>query len=589
MTTPDKRGGPSVTGRRPAVVLATPRRSLLLVVALAAALASAGIATIPFYTRGEPREALVVQEMVRGEGLVLPLRKGELPRKPPFFHWLAAGISAAAGRVDEVTVRLPSALASVVAAVFIFFWASSIGGPTTGLLTAAVTITSFEWMRAATLARVDMVYAACLVMALVSLDRLLRGAPREALWRRLFYGAIAAAVLTKGPVALVFVAMTAIPLAAVSAAPGVLGRLSPVSGIAAVLAIVGTWFALAYQQHGDAFLRVFVRENLYHLVATDEGGTGHEHGNSYLFAVTMLGLLPWTPTLPLIVTAVRRRVRDPGVLLALVWVVVVIGVHMLASAKRGVYLLPAYPALALLVVTGATVADRAWARSFLPFIARIYAAFGLCFAAIMVALSWGWETPYAIQSLLRPRDRIGLEAATAAATENVLFLTVAAAAVAVAVPFLIRAARKNRWAELIGSIAIIAGSAAVIFNSAIHPAVARRRSLKEFMVAVNTVVRPDQPLLFLGSADPGAVFYADRPINSIARHEARSASAHLLIWERDWLELGAGGRLPPPLKVSQTKSARRGHLLLLAGVAAPASDQTDEAQNIPLSGPPRTP
>lgn len=577
---------PPVRRRNLAAALAAPGRALFLVVALAAALASAGIATIPFYTRGEPREALVVQAMVRGEGVVLPLRKNELPRKPPFFHWLGAGVSAVAGRVDEVTVRLPSAVASVVAAVFVLLWATGIAGPTAGLLTAVVTVTSFEWMRAATLARVDMVYAACLVVALVSLDRLLRGAPREVVWRRTMYGAITAAVLTKGPIAVVLLAATAVPLAAVTAAPGVLRRLRPASGIAAVLGIVGTWCALAYGQHGEEFLTVFFRENFHHLIATDEGGTGHAHGVAYLLGAAAAGLLPWTPMLPLMITALWQRTRDPGVLSAVVWVVVVLGVHMMASAKRGVYLLPAYPALALLIAIGATAAHRSWVQGFLPFIARIYGVMGLCFAAFMGALAWGWETPHAIQSLLRPRDRMGLEAATVAATENVSFLTAAALAVAVAVPFLLYAARKQRWATLIGAIAVIAGGAAVIFNSAIHPAVARGRSLKKFMAAVNTVVRPDEPLLFLGSADPGAVFYAERPITSVGPDDAASVDSYLLIWEREWLALDSGSQLPRPLKVSESKSSRRGHLLLVKGLTPPGPRPKDERVEAPAAGKP---
>jgi len=56
----------------------------------------------PFYTKGEAREAVLVQAM-RAEGnFVLPLRNGsEIPSKPPLFHWLAAAAAAIAARLKR--------------------------------------------------------------------------------------------------------------------------------------------------------------------------------------------------------------------------------------------------------------------------------------------------------------------------------------------------------------------------------------------------------------------------------------------------------------------------------------------------------
>src|SRR5512139_4037316 len=63
----------------------------------------------PFYTKGEAREAVLVQAM-RAEGnYVLPLRNGdEIPSKPPLFHWLAAAAAALGGGVSELSTRAPS-------------------------------------------------------------------------------------------------------------------------------------------------------------------------------------------------------------------------------------------------------------------------------------------------------------------------------------------------------------------------------------------------------------------------------------------------------------------------------------------------
>ncbi len=53
-----------------------------------------GLGNIPFYTKGEPREAVVVWEIYINGEWVLPLRNGtEIPSKPPLFHWLGAFVS----------------------------------------------------------------------------------------------------------------------------------------------------------------------------------------------------------------------------------------------------------------------------------------------------------------------------------------------------------------------------------------------------------------------------------------------------------------------------------------------------------------
>ena len=81
---------------------------LTLLVALALAWP---LAAPPIGTHGEAREGLVVQDVVARGHWVLPHRNGEVPSKPPLFHWIAAATAALVGLSDAV-VRFPSALAA---------------------------------------------------------------------------------------------------------------------------------------------------------------------------------------------------------------------------------------------------------------------------------------------------------------------------------------------------------------------------------------------------------------------------------------------------------------------------------------------
>src|SRR5262245_44589533 len=70
-----------------------------------------GLGAVPFYTKGEPREATVVWEIYTNGEWILPLRNGHIiPSKPPLFHWLGTITSFVWGDLTEWTIRLPSAL-----------------------------------------------------------------------------------------------------------------------------------------------------------------------------------------------------------------------------------------------------------------------------------------------------------------------------------------------------------------------------------------------------------------------------------------------------------------------------------------------
>ena len=96
---------------------------LLLVVCVFVMLPFLGLAD--FNTKGEPREAVVAYSILDSGNWILPTNNGgEMPYKPPFFHWCIAALSLLnGGTVNEFTSRLPSAIALVAMTVwtFVFF------------------------------------------------------------------------------------------------------------------------------------------------------------------------------------------------------------------------------------------------------------------------------------------------------------------------------------------------------------------------------------------------------------------------------------------------------------------------------------
>src|SRR5262249_49681443 len=203
--------------------------------------------------------------------------------------------------------------------------------------------TTFEWARAATSGRVDMMLAAALTAVLVAW--ILTLATGGGAWLGLGVAGAALATLAKGPVGLVLPALAAGTL---RAGGGRTRRFRPALVIATAAALAGVWYGAALVREGHAFVDVVARENWLRFVDPGDAAVGPAHGPGYLSPLGLVGFLPWTPLLPLVLAPLFEQGRRPAVALAGAWILSGFVFFSIAAAKRSVYLLPLHPALALL-------------------------------------------------------------------------------------------------------------------------------------------------------------------------------------------------------------------------------------------------
>jgi 4-amino-4-deoxy-L-arabinose transferase-like glycosyltransferase len=529
--------------------------------AVCGALYLAGTGTTPFYTRGEPREGLVVREMLAtGRWLVPERPAGELARKPPLYYWLAAICLRALPARPEGALRLPSAFAGTTGVLVTWAATRRAFGAPAGLPAALALATAFEWARAATSARVDMTLAAGLAAAFAAWTAVAAGAGRRRALLVLAAAGMALGTLAKGPVALVLPALAIAALAAVRRDTRLPTRLGLPGALAAATVVAGLWYAAALAAEGSAVLGVVVRENLLRFVDTADAGTGHAHGAAYLAGLGLVGLLPWTPLLPLAAAPLARRPRHDAAALAAAWVATGWAFFALAAAKRSVYLLPLFPAVAMLL--GAGVADPpkggrldTLART----LAGAYLPAALLLAAVAGAYAAGLDPAALLQHWLRPDDAAAAAALLAAARAHRGVLAALGAATAAAAVPLARAVRGGRWRLLVLLVAALALAWTVVFESLVHPAIARDRSLAAFMDEVARRVPPEAPLYASFPPDPELRFYAPRPLRRWPA-EGGSAPRHVLLWEDEWRRLHDPR---PPEAASAVRRPARGRLLLV--------------------------
>jgi 4-amino-4-deoxy-L-arabinose transferase-like glycosyltransferase len=351
-----------------------------LVFVATVALYAWAMAPVPFYGKGDAREALVVRAILEGHGVILPRRDGhDIPSKPPFFHWLAALAARAGVTPAELAMRLPSIVLAAGALALVAARTAAAHGPAAGVLAAAVLGSSLEWLRAATASRVDMTLTACVLVAILCWHAGGR------LGVRIGYLAAALAVLTKGPVGLVLPVLVAGADALAARDPARLRRLADLPGAALAGAVVIGWYLLAWQSGGAAFVeRQVLHENLVRFA----GGrhAAHAHGPLYYLPALAAGFFPWTFALPGVIGQLWRR-RTEADRFHLVWIAAVVVFYSLASGKRAVYVLPAYPPLAILtaqaVAAGLGRPPGARARAGLLAMAAVLGAL-----AVAVALGW---------------------------------------------------------------------------------------------------------------------------------------------------------------------------------------------------------
>lgn len=309
----------------------------------------AGLGSTPLWEPDEPRFAESTRQMVLNGDHLTPRFNGQ-PRfeKPILFYWLQLPFFAALGPT-ELAARLPSALAAVGCVALTFLIGVRLFDEAAAWVGALALATLFRFVTYARQGLTDVPAMFFELLALFGFLLASRGAtsrlPILAAW-----AAVGLAAATKGPVAVIPVAVWLCFLLATRDAAG-LRRLRVPLGVPIVLALALPWYGYMIAVHGSAFFDIaFDREIAGRITAADVA----RRGLLYYFNVWPADMIPWTPTFVAAVAyaAAARTRLDPdsgrGALLLMIWFVVVLVLFSAAGGKLPHYLLPAYPAAALM-------------------------------------------------------------------------------------------------------------------------------------------------------------------------------------------------------------------------------------------------
>jgi 4-amino-4-deoxy-L-arabinose transferase-like glycosyltransferase len=438
----------------------------------------------------EPRFAAVARDMVLTGQWLLPHVGGDLYQdKPPFFFWLLALCYAITGSL-KVSLMIPSMLAAAGVTFLVYNFGRRLVSRQAGVTAAILVVCTLQFVQTMRGAQIDPTLCFLTTLSLYALLRHMLLGPE---WRWYAIGGFVAGlgVITKG--------VGFLPLLAV--VPFVLMRrfgwrgLAPVDAgrggwrwwLAPFAMLVGicVWFVpmlVAVAMSGAPEYVAYRDEILFkQTVGRYASAWHHVKGWSYFVVKVIPALwLPWSLLLIWLVPGFRRawQERDARVWLPLSWMLLVILFFSASPGKRGIYVLPALPALAF---------------ASLPLIREVIAKKGVRIASLAVAaLFWiagiaamfvtaHKPIPYATTSLL------------------VTYTVIATVCIGFAL-----------WRAPVAAFPAGLAALAIWFSFWVAPLMNGERSGRDFTRAMLEQVRPGE-LLGLVAYKEQFLLYLDRP------------------------------------------------------------------------------
>ena len=303
----------------------------------------------PLWDIDEGMHAATSKEMILTGVWVTPTMNGEkFYDKPPLFNWLMA-LSFLVFGFTEFAARLPAAVLGTACVFATYVLGRRMFDRLTGLLGGVILATSLEFVLMSRLVVHDIALALTVTLALLFFWLGFENEDRRR--RNLFWFYVSAgfAVLAKGPLGLVLLGMVVGPWLILRRRVSFLREMGLWWGAVVFLAVAAPWYLLIMRANADFGAYFFVQQNFMNFASAES-----RHPGSWPFYVPVLigGFFPWIAFLPTAVgNAIRRRRDDrEGALLFLaLWGGLVFLFFTVASSKLPAYILPLFPALALLV------------------------------------------------------------------------------------------------------------------------------------------------------------------------------------------------------------------------------------------------
>jgi len=314
----------------------------------------------------EGRYAEIAREMLAsGDWITIRYNGLKYFEKPPLHLWMTA-IAYRLFGIGDWQARLWAATSGAIGIGAVLLASRRWFGPRVGWLAAAVLLATPAWNLASHFNSLDIGVSAALAVVLAATlvaQHPSADARERRRWMLVAWTGAAAAVLTKGLIGIVLPGLVLIVYSAVTRDLAIWKRLHIGAGALLLIVIAAPWFVLVSLRNPEFPSFFFIHEHLQRYTTAV-----HQRTAPFWYFVPQLvaGCAPWCGLAWPMTVAVRsdksREALRPLVLLAC-WCAVIFLFFSASSSKLPGYIVPVYPALAILAaVTLDRLSPRAWMR-----------------------------------------------------------------------------------------------------------------------------------------------------------------------------------------------------------------------------------
>ena len=318
--------------------------------ALVAAVWMATLASRPLFNPDEGRYAEIPREMLSGGDWVIPHLNGlDYIEKPPLQYWATATIYRWLGW-SEFSARLYSALTALGTVALVGLLGARLGGREAGWRASAVAAGMVMMVALGQVVTLDMSLTFYMTASVAGFVLAQGSGERGSRWMLMAWIGAALGLLTKGLVAAVIPAAVLVIYSLCSRDFAPWRKLNLSWGLPVFLILTVPWHWLAARRRDDFLQFFFVHEHVTRYLTPSA-----DRQESWWFfgMVFLIGSIPWTvPALRVLLGGWRRRAPGEAFDAAFflwVWVIFVCVFFSLSDSKLMPYILPAMPALAVLI------------------------------------------------------------------------------------------------------------------------------------------------------------------------------------------------------------------------------------------------
>lgn len=323
------------------------RLYLFILVVLAVFLLFFRLGERPLLSSGEARASEIALEMMQTGNFFVPrLNEEIILTKPPLFHWLIIVCYKIFG-VREFSSRIISAVAGILAVLFVYLLGKRFWNEKTGFTAGLLLLTSPLFFWSARCARIDSLLLFFVTISMYCFWRGYEKVPEGKLWFLGWFLFMGLGAMAKGHIAVIVPILTSILFLVIAGKKQYIKRLNWLRGLILLVVIIVPWFLVVYflvpKNKAELF---FLQQNK----AWFEGGGEWYKGYVYIPHL-FLGFFPWSIALPVFFLKTWkdfRKKKNEKIIFLWLWFFVVFFIFFFFGKKVSRYILPLYPAAALM-------------------------------------------------------------------------------------------------------------------------------------------------------------------------------------------------------------------------------------------------